>query len=186
MSKKKIQWKKSGLDYSKLDQLNNHKLGAIQGGYTQGAINRDEKKGFCSLSPEERVKNAKLGASSYWENATEEEIKTKYEKSSNSMKKHIEENGYWRPVDYITPEKRDSMMKNTQKTRKKNHVKRIEEFYNMLPNDWFTLEEAHEVLLTIRNCSKSTTRRMIFGFKESKDFFKRKNIDKTWYYRKIT
>ena len=106
MSKKEIQWKKSGLDYSKLDQLDNHKLGSKQGGYTQGAINRDENKGFCKLTSEERSINAKIGNESFWKNATKEKIKERYEKSSKSMKKYIEENGYWRPVDYITPEKR--------------------------------------------------------------------------------
>ena len=158
---------------------------AARGGFTQGKINKEQGLGICGLSDEERSINAKKGNKAFWDNATPEKIEAKYNKASNSMKKFIEENGYWRPVDYITPEKRKSMMENTQKTLKKKHIQKIKDFSEMCPYKWMTVDELHKLMLTIRECTKSTTRRVIYHYKESKEFFNRKKIDGKWYYRKI-
>lgn len=158
---------------------------ASRGGFTQGNINKEQGLGIFGLSKEERSTNGALANKAFWDNATPEEIDAKYNKASESMKKFIEENGYWNPVDHITPEKRISMIENTKKTKKKNHIQKIKDFSELCPYEWMTIDKYHEIMLTVRECSKSTTRRVIYHFDESKEFFNRKKINKEWYYRKI-
>jgi len=163
-----------GLSHEELEKLTDGKLGMVVGGQTQGNINKENGIGIFGLNAEERAANAKIGNRSFWDNATPEEIKAKYEKSSKSIKQFIEENGYWYPHEHITPESKEIGIKNMIEGKLKNKELRIKELYdNIETNEWFTIEFATSVLSSYskQGATKSTTRRMIHYWKEATKYY---------------
>lgn len=133
--------------------------------------------GLFSMTKEERSVAGTSGNKSFWNNATQEEIKAKYDKASKSMKKVVEERGWWNPHECITEELRLDMTNKMKKTKKNQKVKKLEELYNRVDHhNWMTMEEAHEIILRYRTASVSTSRRMFYSWEEAKQFFEIKYI----------
>jgi len=149
-----------------------------RGGITQGNINKEQGIGIFGLTPEERSINAKKASDIYWDNATEEEIKEKYEKASESMKKVVEKKGWWNPHQYKTPEQIRAGADKMIATVKNKKYKNLEELYNKINTfEWLSLEEAHAIITSYRTASLSTSRRMLYSWDIANLFFEKEHRD---------
>lgn len=157
---------------------NQFKESATKGGITQGNINKENGIGLFGQTKEEWSMNAVINAKSFWINSSEEKLKARNEKAGNSIKKSIQEkkqNGTWNPKKAVwTEEMKKEAIDKRSKTRLSQKETRIKELYDAIDTtEWFTIEYATEILLTIskNGASQSTTRRMIHGWKEASKYY---------------
>ena len=153
------------------------KASCIQGGITQGNINKEQGLGIFSQTKEERQENARKANKSFWDNATPEEIEAKYKKSGKSISNAIQEkkaNGtYIPPQSYKTQEQIDAAAKKMKATVLQKKIDAIQVLYDTIDNDgWFDLNQGLEYIQSYRTGSLSTARRMLYSWTESKIFFK--------------
>jgi hypothetical protein len=117
------------------------KESSIKGGITQGNINKEEKKGIFGQTKEQWSVNASIRSKNFWKTSSKEKLKNRADKCSASMKEVIEENGWWNPHQYITPELQKQMTLKQIETKLNQREERIKELYDVIEsNDWFNIE----------------------------------------------
>jgi len=160
------EWKKNNAD-----EFNE---AASRGGITQGNINKEKNKGIFAQTKEQWSINASKNSKVFWETSSKEKLKNRADKCSDSMKKCVEEKGWWNPHQYITPELQKEMTLKQIQTKLNQREERIKELYDAIEtNDWFNIEYATQILSTIskKGASQSTTRRMIHGWEEASKYY---------------
>jgi hypothetical protein len=167
------------------------KESSAKGGHTQGKINKEEGIGIFALTEEERIENAKLANKTFWDNATEEQIKSKYEKSgkgiANTIKLKKEQGIYIPPCTYIDDKTKKEMAAKMTATKLNKREMRIKALYdNIDTNDWFDLTYAISILSSYDTggVSAATTRRLIHSLPEASKYFESRKVSGDLSFRK--